>query len=137
MLAPTNPLVMWAFSDLSDPRWIFTRKYMILRQDKNNTGQPQKLGTFNTSTWGAYLLNDELFIKRSTADRTRPYPDYNSSYETFTNQDFLELETLGPLQKVGPGQTVEHTESWSLHRNVKIASWNDAELDRVLLPLLK
>jgi hypothetical protein len=137
MLAPTNPLVMWAFSDLSDPRWTFTKKYMILRQDRANTGQPQKLGSFNTSTWGAYSLNNDLFIKRYTADRSKPYPDYNCSFETFTNQDFLELETLGPLQKVAPGQTLEHTENWSLHRNVKIGSWSDAELDRVLLPLLK
>jgi hypothetical protein len=137
MLAPTNPLVMWAFSDLSDPRWKFTKKYLILRQDRTNTGQPQKLGTFNPETWGAYLLNGELFIKRSRADRSKSYPDYHCSYETFTNQDFLELETLGPLQKVAPGQTVEHTESWSLHRNVNVASWSDAELDRVLLPLLK
>jgi hypothetical protein len=86
---------------------------------------------------GAYLLNGELFIKRSRADRSKSYPDYNCSYETFTNQDFLELETLGSLQKVAPGQAVEHTESWSLRRNVNVASWSDAELDRVLLPLLK
>ena len=136
-LAPTNPLVMWAFTDLSDPRWTFTKKYMVLRQDPKNTGQPQKLGTFHPQTWGAYVLNGEVFIKRSSADPKKKYPDYNSSYETFTNQDFLELETLGPVATVAPGQTVEHTERWSLHRNVKIASWTDAELDRVLLPLLK
>ena len=136
-LAPTNPLVMWAFTNLSDPRWTFTKKYMILRQDPKNTGQPQKLGTFHEQTWGAYFLNGEVFIKRSRADRNKKYPDYNSSYETFTNQDFLELETLGPVTTVAPGQTVEHTERWSLNRNVKIASWTDGELDRVLLPLLK
>jgi hypothetical protein len=32
---------------------------------------------------------------------------------------------------------VEHTEHWSLHKNVKISSWTDAEIDRALLPLLK
>src|SRR5262249_47848537 len=32
MLAPTNPLVMWAFSDLSDPRWRFLQRYLVLRQ---------------------------------------------------------------------------------------------------------
>lgn len=136
-LAPTNPLVMWAFSDLSDPRWTFTKKYMVLKQDPKNTGQPQKLGTFSVNTWGAYVLNGEVFIKRYTADPKKEYPDYNCSYETFSNPDFLELETLGPLSSVAPGATVEHTERWSLHRNVKIASWTDAELDRVLLPLLK
>jgi hypothetical protein len=83
------------------------------------------------------VLNGEVFIKRSRADASKRYPDFNSSYETFTNQDFLELETLGPLHQTKQGQTVEHTESWSLHRGVKIASWTDAELDRALLPLLK
>ena len=28
ILPPTNPLVMWAFTDLTDPRWTFTRKYL-------------------------------------------------------------------------------------------------------------
>jgi hypothetical protein len=136
-LAPTNPLVMWAFTDLSDPRWSFTKKYMVLRQDPKNTGQPQKLGTFNPQTWGAYVLNGEVFIKRYKADPSKAYPDFNSSYETFTNQDMLELETLGPLQNVQSGQTVEHTENWSLHRGVKISSWTDAEIDRALLPLMQ
>jgi hypothetical protein len=59
------------------------------------------------------------------------------SYETFTNQDFLELETLGPLTSLKPGQTVEHVERWSLHKGVKLSSFNEEELDRALLPLLK
>ena len=31
ILAPTNPLIIWAFTDLSDTRWKFTKKYMMLR----------------------------------------------------------------------------------------------------------
>jgi len=136
-LAPTNPLVMWAFSDLSDPRWTFTKKYLILRQDPKNTNQPQKLGTFNQHTWGAYLLGSDLFVKKYEANPAKPYPDFNSSYETFTNAEILELETLGPLESVAAGKTVEHVERWSLHRNVKLNSFTDVELDRVLLPLIK
>ena len=135
-LAPTNPLVMWAFTDLSDPRWTFTKKYLVLRQDPSNTGQPQKLGTFNVNTWGAYLLKGELFMKRYKADPSKPYTDMGSSYETFTNQEMLELETLGPLQRVDAGRTVEHVERWSLHKDVRVSGFTDAELDRVLLPLL-
>ncbi|MBC8165268.1 MAG: hypothetical protein H7Y20_05265 [Bryobacteraceae bacterium] len=136
-LAPSNPLVMWAFTDLSDPRWTFTRKYLILKQDSANTGQPQKLGHFNTDTWGAYLLGSDLFIKQLKADPLQQYPDFHCSYQTFTNEKLLELETLGPLKMVEPGGTVEHVERWTLHKDVKIASWTDAELDRVLQPLLK
>jgi hypothetical protein len=136
VLAPTNPLVMWAFSDLTDKRWQFTKKYLILRQDANNHGQPQKLGTFNPHTWAAYLLGSDLFIKHYEADPKRTYPDFNCSFETFTNAEFLEQETLGPMSKVAPGASIEHIERWTLHKNVHIREWNDAELDRVLLPLV-
>src|SRR5438270_2644455 len=41
VLAPTNPLVMWAFTDFSDKRWQFMKKYLALRQDSKATA-PQK-----------------------------------------------------------------------------------------------
>jgi hypothetical protein len=136
VLAPTNPLTIWAFTDLSDPRWVFTRKYIALRQDPKNAN-PMKIGLFNQDTWGAYHLNGELFLKRYAADPAKTYPDFGASYETFTNAEMLELETLGPLTKLQPGQTVEHVETWSLHRNVEILRYDDATLDKVILPLLK
>jgi len=136
MLAPTNPLVMFAFTDLSDKRWTLTKKYLILRQDPNNHGQPQKLGSYNPHTWAAYLLGSDLFIKHYEADPKRTYPDMGASFETFTNAEFLEQETLGPMTKLAPGASVDHIERWTLHKNVHIGQWNDAELDRVLLPLV-
>ena len=135
MLAPTHPLVMWAYTDFSDQRWTFTKKYVILRQDPR-AASPQKTGIINRHTWGAYLLGRELFLKQTTADPAKPYPDYNTSLQTFTNADFLELETMGPLTRVGPGETAEHIEWWSLHGDVDVISWSDSELDRVILPRL-
>lgn len=134
-LEPTNPLVMWAYTNLADKRWVFTRKYLTLRQDPNNP-EPQKLGTFNANVWAAYLLNGELFVKRSSADPTGSYPDFGCSFETFTNNEFLELETLGPMTKVPPGKTVEHLEHWRLHRDVKLTELTDDAIDRAVLPLL-
>jgi hypothetical protein len=77
-----------------------------------------------------------MFLKRYDADPTKTYPDFGCSYETFTNADFLELETLGPMTKVAPGAFAEHVEHWSLHRGAQPAAWTDAELDRILLPVL-
>ena len=68
VLAPTNPLVMWAFTNLADPRWKYTKKYLTLRQDPANA-DPQKLGAFNRNTWGAYLLGADLYIKRVPGPR--------------------------------------------------------------------
>ncbi len=135
VLLPTNPLVMWAYTNLADPRWGLTRKYLTLRQDPNNA-EPQKIGLFNPRTWAGYLLGTDLFLKRTAADPNKEYPDFGCSFETFTNNEMLELETLGPLTTVGSGAAVTHVERWSLHRDVRISSWTDEELDRVLLPLL-
>jgi hypothetical protein len=130
MLAPTNPLVLWAFTDLSDKRWQFTRKYVLLRQDPRSPS-PQKIGSFNKETFGAYYLGRELFVKRYRADPGKTYPDMGASFEMFTNHEVLELETLSPLTKLTPGATIEHVEHWSLHKNVRIGKWTDGNLDRV------
>jgi hypothetical protein len=135
-LEATNPLVMWAYTDLADPRWKFTKKYLTLRQDPNNK-EAQKLGLFNPDTWAAYLLNGEAFVKRTKADASKTYPDFGCSFETFTNNEFLEIETLGPLTKLSPGHTVEQVEHWGLYRKVQPTELTDQELDRVLLPLVQ
>jgi len=87
-LEATNPLVMWAYTNLADFRWRFTRKYQTLRQDPNNK-EAQKLGIFNRDTWAAYLLNHELFVKKTTADASRAYPDFGCSFETSRTTTFL------------------------------------------------
>jgi hypothetical protein len=51
-LQPTTPLVMWAYTDFSDPRWKFTSNYVTLRQDPANH-EAQKLGHFNEQSWAA------------------------------------------------------------------------------------
>ncbi len=135
-LLPTNPLVMWAYTDLSDPRWQFFPKYLVLRQDPQRAA-PQKIGLFNPHTWGAYLLGSELFYKETLADPAAAYPDFGCSFETFTNDEFLELETLGPLRPVEPNGVVEHREHWRLMRDVRLTAWTQEELDRVLAPLLR
>jgi hypothetical protein len=136
MLAPANPLVMWAFTHLDDPRWRLSRKYLALRQDPDDSN-PQKLGSYNRRTWGAYLLHGELFVKRYEAGAgPAAYPDLGCTFEMFTNQAFLELETLGPLTTLAPGASVSHTERWTAHRGVTLQTWKDEELDAVILPLV-
>jgi hypothetical protein len=134
-LEATNPLVMWAYTNLADKRWTFTKKYLALRQDPNNS-DAQKLGMFNPHTWGAYVLNGEVFIKQAAGDVHASYPDFGCSFETFTNNEFLEMETLSPLKKVAPGETVEQTEHWSLHKNVRLKELTDAAIDAEISPLL-
>jgi len=134
-LLPTNPLTMWAYTNFADKRWMLMNKYIALQQDANDHS-PQKAGLFNVDTRAAYLLGQELFIKRAQADAKAEYPDFGCSFEMFTNGDFLELETLGALVDLGPGESVEHVESWSLHRGMQIAGFSEAEVERVIEALL-
>jgi len=134
-LEATNPLVMWAYTDLSDKRLVFTKQYLTLKQDPNNANA-QKIGSFNPDTWAAYLLNGELFVKRTKANPSKTYPDFGCSFETFTNNEFLEIETLGPLTKVPPGGFVEQVENWALYRGVNLPEMTDNALDKTILPLV-
>jgi len=130
-LLPTNPLVMWAYTNFSDKRWLFTNQYILLKQDPAEPS-PQKTGLFNTNTRAAYLLGRDLFIKRCQADPQAVYPDFHCSLEIFTNGDFLELETLGPLATLAPGATTEHVERWTLHKDVRLGALSETEIDRVI-----
>ncbi|MBL8229181.1 MAG: hypothetical protein JNL98_11915 [Bryobacterales bacterium] len=133
-LAPANPLVMWAFTNLADPRWRFLERYLVLHQDPAHP-TPQKIGHFHPHTWGAYLLGSDLFVKRYQAEAEGRYPDFGCSFEMFANGDVLELETLGPVKRVPPGQAIEHVERWSLHPDVHVREWTDAGLDEALTGL--
>ncbi len=135
-LLPTNPLVMWAYTDFSDKRWIFTKRYLLLKQDPA-TFDAQKAGLFCEKTLAGYLLGSDLFTKECEVDPSATYADYGCSFEIFSNPDFLELETLGPLVQLAPGGSAGHVEHWSLTRDVHLESLTDSELDRVLLPVMK
>ncbi len=136
VLAPTNPLVLFAFTDMSDARWSWLEKYVVLRQDRRKP-DPEKIGLFNPATRGAYLRGRELFVKKLEAAAHEEYPDMGSSFEMFTNDSTLELETLGPLRTIRPGETVEHLETWSLHRPVRVERWDDETLDRAVAAYLQ
>lgn len=136
VLPPTNPLVMWAFTDLTDPRWKFTKKYLTLKQDPAQKS-PQKLGHFNSRTFGGYLLGDVLFMKHYLPrGEAKDHPDFGTSFQIFTNGDFLELETMGPREKVGAGETLAHVETWELKRGVKLGPVSDQALDALLEGML-
>jgi hypothetical protein len=55
----------------------------------------------------------------------------------YTDDKFLEMETLGALATLGQGQSVTHTEHWSLKKGVKLNSISDEELDRMFQSIVK
>lgn len=117
-LLPSNTLTFWAYTDLSDPRWKFSTRYLCLNQDPASDARyPQKFG-ISSAPWAAYQNGDHVFLKEAAVVPGAKYPDMGSAIEIFTNNEMLEVETLAPLSLVPVGQSVEHVEDWHLLKGI-------------------
>jgi hypothetical protein len=127
--APNQNMAIWPFFDFKDPRWSFGSKYVTLRQDPKKG--PTKIGLRHQMKWVAYLNAGNLFIKWIPYQEDKTYPDNGSNFETFTNEDMLEVESLGPIVRLGPSESVELKESWDLRNNVQDFK-DELEIDKAL-----
>ncbi len=116
-LLPTQPLVLWPFTDLSDPRLEIEARSIRISTDPSSE-EPNKIGLANGRGWAGYLHDGTLFVKRYSLLAGETYPDFGVNTEVFVKGRFMELETLGPLRRLAPGEAVEHVERWSLVANV-------------------
>ncbi len=131
-LLPARPMVLWHYTDLSDPRFTFGPKFLRLSTDASKE-PPQKIGIGNKQGWVAYARNGLLFVKRAAYQDGKSYPDYGCTFEVYTAGNFIEVESLGFLQTLAPGQSAEHTERWTLTRDVKIgAGDSEAQVEAAL-----
>lgn len=134
-LLPVRPLALWAYTDLSDPRFTIGRRFIRLRSDEKRT-EPQKIGIGNKQGWAAYGLGRTVFVKRFDHKAEQAYPDHGSNVEVYTAGAFIELETLGPLVHLAPGAVTEHVEQWQLFGNVDLGSTEDS-IEAALGPLVR
>ncbi|WP_439621714.1 hypothetical protein [Gemmata sp.] len=130
---PNQELILWPYFDFADTRWAFGKKYIMLRQDV--TKGPTKIGLAHRMGWAGYLNSGVLFVKRFDYREGAVYPDRGTRYQTFSNEDMLEMETCGELVTLHPGQSAEVVEAWELHGNVPPVR-TEADVDRVILPLV-
>lgn len=114
-LLPNRSLVIWPYTDMSNPRVRWGNDFVLLEASVDS---PFKVGFPNPRGWLAYWLDGDLFVKRATYDANLAYYDKDSSSECYCNERFLELETLGPIVTIEPGQSVLHIETWELYTDI-------------------
>ena len=124
---------MWPYFDFTDSRWTFGSRFIFLRQDSRKG--PTKIGLAHRMGWVAYLNHGNLFVKRIDYVEGSTYPDMGTNYQTFSNEDMLEMETVGALTRLSPGQSTELSESWELFGDVP-AVQTENDVDMHILPLL-
>jgi hypothetical protein len=123
-LLPNRVLSLWPYSDMSDDRVYWGKKYITIRQDEN-IKSAFKFGINNNRGWAAYFVNGGMFVKSYAHNPNGNYPDFGTSFETYTNNLILEMETLGELVDLTPGSTTFHSEEWMLFNNVERPDAND------------
>ena len=136
-LLPARPLVLWKFTDMADPRWRWGTKYVTLAAH-DDLDTPQKVGLYNAQGWAAHVMETQAFVIAIKPAPGGPgaLPDMGCNFETFTKGAFQELETLGPLVTLQPGESATHTEQWFLGRLSGPTDTDDA-LDAALLPIVR
>lgn len=139
-LMPNRVMVAWPYTDMSDPRWRFGWRFITLRQ--TGEGGPSKLGLAHREKWVGYLKRDAFFVKLFDYIEGETYADLGCNFETFTNYEMLEIESLSPLRTLAPGESIAHTERWYLFGNIPqpdslkerdIATWVQPFLQKTAL----
>ena len=132
-ILPTSSLSIWPYTNLSDPRLVLGKKYILIKQDPQ-IAAAQKLGVFTPQSWGAYANFGCLFKKQVPIHFEGIYPDLGANFEVFTNGQMLELEALGPMETIPPKGQIELQEHWTLYNNIPQIK-TEADVEK-LLPFL-
>lgn len=125
---PNRTVALWSYNRMTDKRFAWLDRYMILRQDGTAGDTPFKFGINSEHGYAMFFNRGDLFIKRFEAKPDGNYSDGGMSFEAYTNKLFLEVESLGELKTLKQGESTEHIERWSLMR-ADMPELTDAAID--------
>ena len=112
-LLPNRSVVLWPDSPMNDKRVYWGERYIVVEND-TSAKTSFKLGVPNEYGWAAYFNHGLCFLAKYEHQRGAAYPDFGCSWETFTADWGVELESLSPLTFLKPGRSVSHAEEWFL-----------------------
>jgi hypothetical protein len=122
-LLPDRHLVLWPYTCWQDARLHVQDEYVLVEAQARPTAC--KVGTWNRRGWLGYLRQGVFFLKRSQPQPGQTYPDKDCNAEVYCKDRFVELETLGPLCRLEPGQAATHVETWELYPGVDVPQTAD------------
>jgi hypothetical protein len=91
-----------------------------------HTNQTTKTFANLSSGWVAYVLDNEVFVLAFPPDINAEYPLGDAGVEVYTSGDYIEIEHIGPLVKLMPGEKSNLTEKWYLLKLDE--AYNDNEI---------
>lgn len=107
---PQRAVMLWQDTSLDDPRLSFTKDALTV------THLPLdafcKLGLFSRSGRVVFENLRQRFTLTFPAVRPERLADHGCNFELYLCRHFMELETLGELVRLMPGDTASHWEAW-------------------------
>lgn len=116
-LLANRQLAIWPYTKVDDPRLVLRDDFILLRATPSLP--PVKIGYFNPAGWQGYYLDGILFVKRFDPRPGQTFPDGGCNTESYCNHQFIELESLGALTRLQPGETTLHNETWDIYDGIE------------------
>ena len=114
---PNRILVLWPYTSWEDKRLEAREGELLVH---SAPGPWLKLGSFIEAGWVSYARDGVTFVCRFEPDPAATYPDRGCNVEIYSGEPFLELEVLGPMTVLAPGDTVTLSQRWELSRSVPV-----------------
>ncbi|MDR2201260.1 MAG: hypothetical protein LBP26_00620 [Clostridiales bacterium] len=105
-------VAVWPYSKMNDRRVYFGDKYITVKPDALDS-PPFKFGSTVDENYSLYFNHGQVLAKRFDYFYGAEYPNYYCNFESYTNAEFIETESLSPLLTVEPGEVAVHTEVWA------------------------
>jgi hypothetical protein len=116
-LLPNRHISLWPYTHTSDPRLHLQDDFILIEAKPGMP--PFKIGAFNPQGWVAYWIDGIIFRKSFSVSPQARHPDFDCNSEIYCDSHFIELESLAPLSRLGPGARVSHTETWDLYDSLE------------------
>jgi hypothetical protein len=131
-LLPNRSFALWPYTVVDSAHIIWGDRYVLV--DATMMSGALKIGFPNPLGWMGYAVQGSLFVKRAAYRPDAVYLDRGSSSECYCNPRFLELETLGPLAALAPGESATHRETWAVYAGVSVDA-NEAAAEALAVEL--
>lgn len=123
-LVANRAVSMWPYCEMNDRRLRWGGKYIAVTPDTKDT-PPFKFGFTASHCRALYFNRNQAVVKKLEFDKDGQYPNYGCNFESYTNAEFIEIESLSALKTLATGQTAYLTEQWKIFDGISAPDITD------------
>ena len=108
---PSQLIALWPYASWADERLAIGERWLTVTA---RPASPFKIGHLNRTGSLGYLRDGLLFVLRFDPALGAVHADMGCNAEVYCDEQTIELESLGPLVRLEPGESTTHDERWEL-----------------------